>query len=97
MKWHPYIVMELMKNGTLRDILDEGNCRQEQKVPEPALSQITCQILLLLNYMKKKNIAHRDLKPANVFYTKKGIIKGNKDNFFVNFEEYLIFFSFQLL
>lgn len=72
--------MECMDCGTLQDFFEFGNLKNEYTMSEPALSQITCQILLLLNNLKKKNIAHRDLKPENIFPTKTGLIKGNNSS-----------------
>lgn len=68
--------MELMKQDTLKAFFHAEEQNETSGIPEPAISQLTCQILLLLNYIKKTGKAHRDIKPQNMFPTKDGIIKG---------------------
>jgi len=55
-----YIVMDYVKGGTLRDLMDEGRLHQV------AALRITRQILQSLAEAHSHGIIHRDLKPANV-------------------------------
>jgi serine/threonine protein kinase len=55
-----YIVMDYVKGGTLRDLMDAGRLHQV------AALRITRQILQSLAEAHAHGIIHRDLKPANV-------------------------------
>ncbi|HEX8488018.1 MAG TPA: Stk1 family PASTA domain-containing Ser/Thr kinase [Propionibacteriaceae bacterium] len=66
----PYIVMELVKGSTLRDVLRDGR----KILPERAL-ELTQGVLDALGYSHKAGIIHRDIKPANVMLTPTGGIK----------------------
>lgn len=65
-----YIVMELVKGQTLRELL------QQQKAidPETALT-LTAGILEALEYSHSQGIVHRDIKPGNIMITHDGEIK----------------------
>lgn len=66
----PYIVMELVKGQTLREILRQG------RVLEPAKAfEYTMGVLDALSSSHKRDIVHRDIKPANVMITPSGSVK----------------------
>lgn len=57
---HPFLVMELIDGGTLRDLLDRG-------VVEPALAlSIIDPVLCALAVAHQSGLVHRDIKPENV-------------------------------
>ena len=66
----PYIVMELVKGRTLRDILRDGR----PILPRRAL-EFTVGVLDALAYSHAAGIVHRDIKPANVMITTAGNVK----------------------
>ncbi|MEI7554207.1 protein kinase [Candidatus Chlorohelix sp.] len=67
---HNYIVMELVRGKTLRQLLDE-------KSPLPIIQSLryTIQILDGATEAHRAGIVHRDLKPANIMVTKDGTVK----------------------
>jgi len=66
----PYIVMELVRGTTLRELLKDGR----QILPERAL-EFTVGVLDAIAYAHRHGIVHRDIKPANVMLTTTGRIK----------------------
>ncbi|MBB1258441.1 protein kinase domain-containing protein [Streptomyces alkaliterrae] len=66
----PYIVMELVKGKTIRDLL----ATSEAPPPEQALI-IVSGVLEALAYSHQHGIVHRDIKPANVIITDSGAVK----------------------
>jgi len=61
----PYIAMQYVEGGALRDKLKELSNREKLLTVEQALN-ITRQIALALGAAHKAGIVHRDLKPANI-------------------------------
>lgn len=57
-----YIVMELMKGGTLDDYL-----RVWKKLPERYARVVARELLKGVEYCHRVNVVHRDIKPGNVF------------------------------
>ena len=67
---HPYIMMEYMNGGSLRDYLNK------KRVLSPAEAvQIVGQICLGLNFAHQHDIFHRDVKPENILYNTQGQFK----------------------
>ena len=64
-----YIVMELVKGHTLRELLQQGVIDQDQAL------EITAGILEALEYSHLKGIVHRDIKPGNIMITDNGEVK----------------------
>lgn len=62
----PYIVMALIKGGTLADRISAG------KVSTQDTLKIVQQIASALDYAHSKGIIHRDFKPANVLLDESG-------------------------
>ncbi|MEU3312327.1 serine/threonine-protein kinase [Streptomyces sp. NPDC006662] len=57
---HPWIVMELVKGGSLHDRLAEG------PLPVPEVLRLGLDILSALRAAHAEGVLHRDVKPANV-------------------------------
>ena len=65
------IVMEYMDGGSLLQVL-----RDQGKVAEPYLAEISRQVLLGLRYLhKERRILHRDIKPSNLLVNHRGEVK----------------------
>ena len=59
---HPYIVMEYLPNGTLKQYMGRPmNYQQAARLLQP--------IAEALAYAHKKGIVHRDIKPANILFS----------------------------
>ena len=66
-----YIVMELIKGKTLKEIIiEEGGA-----LPWKWSTNIAIQIAAALETAHKNNIVHRDIKPHNIIITEDGIAK----------------------
>ncbi|MDR0837517.1 MAG: Stk1 family PASTA domain-containing Ser/Thr kinase [Propionibacteriaceae bacterium] len=66
----PFIVMEIVKGQTLRDIL-----HQDQPITPTAAFEYLTGVLSALSFSHSKGIIHRDIKPANVMITTDGVVK----------------------
>lgn len=66
-----YIVMELIKGKTLKEIITEEN----GPLPWKWSLNIVSQIASALETAHKNNIVHRDIKPHNIIITEDGIAK----------------------
>jgi serine/threonine-protein kinase len=65
-----YIVMELVKGHTLREVLQsDAEISQEEAVA------IVTEILEALEYSHAQGIIHRDIKPGNIMITESGKVK----------------------
>ena len=58
-----FIIMELLKGGTLKNFILNNKNLSEEKI-----SIIIKQILSAVNYLHNKNICHRDIKPENIMF-----------------------------
>lgn len=65
-----YIVMELIKGKTLKDIINEDGV-----LPWKWSVNIAMQIASALETAHRNNIVHRDIKPHNIIITEDGIAK----------------------
>jgi serine/threonine protein kinase len=65
-----YIVMELIRGGELKQMLESG-----QKMPLPQVVAIMEQLLQALAYSHKRGVIHRDIKPANIMLDEHGDVK----------------------
>lgn len=64
----PYIVMEYVDGGSLRD-------RIRQRMSEEEIRRIIGQTCLALSFAHSYSIVHRDIKPENILLTKDGNVK----------------------
>lgn len=65
-----YIVMELIKGKTLKEVIKEKG-----KLPWDQATDIASQIASGLEQAHKNHIVHRDIKPHNIIITKDGVAK----------------------
>jgi serine/threonine protein kinase len=65
----PYLVMELLKGHTLREVLAAGPLKFSQTV------DIGIQVADALDAAHGHGILHRDIKPANLFLLERGAVK----------------------
>ena len=65
-----YIVMELIKGKTLKEIIDI-----EGLLPWKWALNVAIQIAQALDVAHKNNIVHRDIKPHNIIITEDGVAK----------------------
>lgn len=56
-----YIIMEYIKNGTLRDYMDKN-----KSITEKEAKTIIYYLLQAVEYLHKLDICHRDIKPENI-------------------------------
>lgn len=64
----PYIVMEYVDGGSLRD-------RSRRKMEISEIRRIIAQTCLALGYAHRHQIVHRDIKPENILLTNRGQVK----------------------
>jgi eukaryotic-like serine/threonine-protein kinase len=65
-----YIVMELIRGRTLKDVI-----RERGPAPPEAAVDVVLQILRAARYAHQRGIVHRDLKPQNVMIDEEGRVK----------------------
>ena len=61
----PYLVMEYIPGGTLKD-------QMGQPIPWQQAARMLVPIARALSHAHQENIIHRDIKPANILVTKSG-------------------------
>ncbi len=67
---HPYLVMELVEGGTLRELL-----RERGPMPPHAVVAVLRPVLRGLAAAHRSGLVHRDLKPENVLISTRGEVK----------------------
>jgi eukaryotic-like serine/threonine-protein kinase len=65
----PYIVMEMLEGGSLRNRIQQG------PMPSDQLLDVGIQIADALDAAHTKGIIHRDIKPGNIYVTERGQAK----------------------
>lgn len=62
------LVLELMDNGSLRDLLEDYKKNKFSKLSERNLLGFTLDFALGLKYLHENDVIHRDLKPENLLF-----------------------------
>lgn len=65
-----YILMDFVQSGDLMNVV-----REYGRMPLPMVRFYIGQVLLVLEYMHKKDLIYRDLKPENILVQNSGYIK----------------------
>jgi len=66
----PYIMMEFLDGGTLRERITMG-----QPLPLPTVVNVAVQVCAALQYAHERKVVHRDIKPENIMFTSTGRVK----------------------
>jgi serine/threonine-protein kinase len=67
---HPFLVMELVEGGTLRELL-----RERGPMPPHAVAAVLAPVLSGLAVAHRAGLVHRDIKPENVLISDAGEVK----------------------
>jgi serine/threonine protein kinase, bacterial len=67
---HPFLVMELIEGGTLRELLGERG-----PMPPHAVAAVLRPVLGGLATAHRAGLVHRDVKPENVLISDEGVVK----------------------
>lgn len=67
---HPFLVMELVEGGTLRELL-----RERGPMPPHAVAAVLAPVLTGLAVAHRAGLVHRDVKPENVLISDDGDVK----------------------
>jgi serine/threonine-protein kinase len=67
---HPFLVMELVEGGTLRELL-----RERGPMPPHAVAAVLAPVLSGLAVAHRAGLVHRDVKPENVLISDDGEVK----------------------
>ena len=67
---HPFLVMELVEGGTLRELL-----RERGPMPPHAVAAVLAPVLSGLAVAHRAGLVHRDIKPENVLISDDGDVK----------------------
>ncbi|HEV7887713.1 MAG TPA: PASTA domain-containing protein [Acidimicrobiales bacterium] len=63
----PYLVLEHLGGGSLRDVLDSG-----QRLTPAQAAHVGVQAARALDYAHRRGLVHRDIKPANLLFDDEG-------------------------
>ena len=63
----PFLVLEYLGGGSLRDLLDRGN-----RLSPPQAALVGLEAARALDYAHRRGIVHRDIKPANLLFDDEG-------------------------
>ncbi|WP_405498610.1 Stk1 family PASTA domain-containing Ser/Thr kinase [Nocardia sp. NBC_00511] len=67
---HPFLIMELVEGGTLRELL-----RERGPMPPHAVRAVAEPVLAAIGVAHKAGLVHRDIKPENVLISDSGEVK----------------------
>jgi serine/threonine-protein kinase len=67
---HPFLIMELVEGGTLRELL-----RERGPMPPHAVAAVAEPVLAAIGVAHRAGLVHRDIKPENVLISDAGEVK----------------------
>jgi len=69
---HPFLVMEFLAGGSLKDRIPRGPHGELLPMPPPSLSDWLLDIAKALDFVHAQKHIHRDVKPANILFDRHG-------------------------
>ncbi len=66
----PYLVLEYLGGGSLRDLLDRG-----VRLSHSQAAQLGAEVAQGLAYAHLRGLVHRDIKPANLLFDEEGLVR----------------------
>src|ERR1700685_4177872 len=66
----PYLVLEYLGGGSLRDLLDRG-----VRLSHPQAAHLGTEVAQGLAYAHARGLVHRDIKPANLLFDEEGRVR----------------------
>jgi serine/threonine-protein kinase len=69
---HPYVVMQYLPGGSLRDRMAAGPCGPSRPMPIHSLWDWLMDVARALDFIHSQNYLHRDVKPENVLFDRFG-------------------------
>src|ERR1700739_4223823 len=66
----PYLVLEYLGGGSLRDLLD-----RDIRLSHPQAAQLGTEVAQGLAYAHLRGLVHRDIKPANLLFDEEGRVR----------------------
>jgi serine/threonine protein kinase len=69
-KGHNYIVIGLMKGGSLKDHIEKNGALESQQT-----KKVFEQVLEGVSYIHQNDVIHRDLKPSNILFDQHGVAR----------------------
>jgi serine/threonine protein kinase len=69
---HPFVVMEFLAGGSLKDRLNSGVRSEPAAMPASSLSGWLLEIAKALDFVHAQKHIHRDVKPANILFDRHG-------------------------
>ena len=69
---HPFVVMEFLAGGSLKDRLNSGARCEPTAMPAGSLSDWLLEIAKALDFVHAQKHIHRDVKPANILFDRHG-------------------------
>jgi serine/threonine-protein kinase len=67
----PYLVMEMLRGQSLRDLLKQS----ATGIDVDTALDLVAQLCVGVHHAHEQGLVHRDIKPANVFLTEEGVVK----------------------
>ena len=69
---HPYVVMQYLPGGSLRDRMVAGPGGPPGPMPIPSLWDWLMDVAQALDFIHSQNYLHRDVKPENILFDRFG-------------------------
>jgi serine/threonine-protein kinase len=69
---HPYVVMQYLPGGSLRDRMITGPGGSTRPMPIPSLWDWLMDVAKALDFIHSQNYLHRDVKPENILFDRIG-------------------------